>query len=223
MSETRIDQEAELLVRSLAVRLTDPTTDECLLCFIARMLDEFGCDCTLRFALRYRDLRAPPATGLADRLGRVGGFCDCEVFLNGYRMAERLLEYDADGEAEWPDDAGVWRGATRLDSTVWELGAPLAAWLVIARVIAKQQHQQQNACMVSITIRDVPQETRNELAARAARSGRSLQEYLRGQLVEMAERPDRAEVVARMRERAKRGGARFTAKQILDAKNADKR
>lgn len=34
--------------------------------------------------------------------------------------------------------------------------------------------------MVSITIRDVPQETRNELAARAARSGRSLQEYLRG-------------------------------------------
>jgi len=42
--------------------------------------------------------------------------------------------------------------------------------------------------MVAITIRDVPAETRNELAARAARGGRSLQEYLRGQLVELAER-----------------------------------
>jgi plasmid stability protein len=31
----------------------------------------------------------------------------------------------------------------------------------------------------SITIRDVPQKTRDELAARAALTGRSLQEYLR--------------------------------------------
>jgi hypothetical protein len=35
----------------------------------------------------------------------------------------------------------------------------------------------------SITIRDVPDETRDELAARAALSGRSLQEYLRARLV----------------------------------------
>ena len=33
--------------------------------------------------------------------------------------------------------------------------------------------------MASITIRDVPIEARDELAARAARSGRSLHEYLR--------------------------------------------
>lgn len=77
--------------------------------------------------------------------------------------------------------------------------------------------------MVSITIRDVPQETRNELAARAARSGRSLQEYLRGQLVELAERPDRAEVLERMSARAEREGVSLTVEQILDAKDADKR
>ena len=35
----------------------------------------------------------------------------------------------------------------------------------------------------SITIRDVPDETRDELAARAALTGRSLQEYLRSKLV----------------------------------------
>ena len=77
--------------------------------------------------------------------------------------------------------------------------------------------------MVSITIRDVPQETRNELAARAARSGRSLQEYLRGKLVELAEQPDRAEVLARMRARAEREGVRLTVEEILEAKDADKR
>lgn len=77
--------------------------------------------------------------------------------------------------------------------------------------------------MVSITIRDVPQETRNELAARAARSGRSLQEYLRGQLVELTDRPDRAEVLERMRSRAEREGIQLSVEEILAAKDADKR
>ena len=77
--------------------------------------------------------------------------------------------------------------------------------------------------MVSITIRDVPQEARNELAARAARSGRSLQEYLRGQLVELAERPDKSEVLERMRKRVEQGGVSLTVEEILEAKDADKR
>ena len=89
--------------------------------------------------------------------------------------------------------------------------------------IAERQQQQHNACMVSITIRDVPQETRNELAARAARSGRSLQEYLRGQLVELTERPDRAEVLERMKARAERDGIQLSVEEILEAKDADKR
>lgn len=77
--------------------------------------------------------------------------------------------------------------------------------------------------MVSITIRDVPQEARNELAARAARSGRSLQEYLRGQLVEIAERPDRDVVLERMRARAEREGLRPSVEEILSARDADRR
>lgn len=89
--------------------------------------------------------------------------------------------------------------------------------------IAEPQHQQHNACMVSITIRDVPQETRNELAGRAARSGRSLQEYLRGQLVELAERPDKEAWLARVRERVEREGVRLSVEEILEAKDADKR
>lgn len=93
----------------------------------------------------------------------------------------------------------------------------------MTRPIAEPQHQQHNACMVSITIRDVPQEARNELAARAARSGRSLQEYLRGQLVEIAERPDRDVVLERMRTRAEREGLRPSVEEILSARDADRR
>ena len=40
----------------------------------------------------------------------------------------------------------------------------------------------QNACMpVSMTIRDIPDEVRDALAARASRAGQSLQEHVRGQ------------------------------------------
>ena len=49
------------------------------------MLDEFGCDTSLRWAVHYRDLRVPRATRPERRLGAVGAFCDCEIFLNGYR------------------------------------------------------------------------------------------------------------------------------------------
>ena len=54
----------------------------------------------------------------------------------------------------------------------------------------------------SITIRDVPDETRDELAARAALSGRSLQEYLRARLVEEASRPTMDEILDRAGGRA---------------------
>lgn len=75
----------------------------------------------------------------------------------------------------------------------------------------------------SITIRDVPDKTRDELAARAARSGRSLQEYLRAQLVDLARRPDAETVLAKIRERKERTGTRLSAKQILAHRDADRR
>ena len=102
MEQRTIDQEAEAVLRLVAAGLTLPHDGECLLCFVARMLDEFGCDTTLRFATRYRDSRAPRATALESRLGRMGGFCDCEIFLNGMMLADRLLKYDETGEAHAP-------------------------------------------------------------------------------------------------------------------------
>lgn len=75
----------------------------------------------------------------------------------------------------------------------------------------------------SITIRDVPNETRDELAARAARSGRSLQEYLRMHLVELARRPDPGVLIARIRERKERTGTTLARERILAHRDADRR
>lgn len=75
----------------------------------------------------------------------------------------------------------------------------------------------------SITIRNVPDETRDELAARAARGGRSLQEYLRGELVALARRPDTETVLARIRERKERTGSRLSREFIIRSLADDRR
>ncbi|MBW3537467.1 MAG: hypothetical protein KY395_06840 [Actinobacteria bacterium] len=77
--------------------------------------------------------------------------------------------------------------------------------------------------MASITVRDVPDETRDELAGRAARAGRSLQEYLRRELIELAERPDTDALVARIKDRKRRTGSSFPAEKILEFRDADRR
>jgi len=75
----------------------------------------------------------------------------------------------------------------------------------------------------SITIRNVPNETRDELAARAARAGQSLQEYLRGQLIELASKSDPQVLMARVRERTSRVGTAVPAEAILGHRDADRR
>ncbi len=77
--------------------------------------------------------------------------------------------------------------------------------------------------MTSITIRDVPEETRDELAARAALTGRSLQEYLRARLVELAARPDAETLVERIRSRKAATGSSLSAERILAHRDADRR
>ncbi|MEX0581309.1 MAG: hypothetical protein WD228_09420, partial [Mycobacterium sp.] len=63
--------------------------------------------------------------------------------------------------------------------------------------------------MVAVTVRDVPDTVRDELAARAARQGQSLQEYLRSLLVNVAEKPTVEEVLARARARVAATGVRL--------------
>jgi plasmid stability protein len=76
--------------------------------------------------------------------------------------------------------------------------------------------------MPAVTIRDVPDETRNVLAARAARNGQSLQEYLRGTLMQLADRPDIHELFDDVRARKDASGSAIGADTILDAVHGDR-
>lgn len=89
-------------------------------------------------------------------------------------------------------------------------------------MLAIQHHLLQNACMTSITIRDVPAQTRDELAARAALTGRSLQEYLRLLLIELARQPDVATVVERIRARKGHSASGLGTSQILRYLDSDR-
>jgi hypothetical protein len=76
---------------------------------------------------------------------------------------------------------------------------------------------------VAITVRDVPDEVRDELAARAARAGKSLQEYLRGMLIDSAARPPVDDVIRRARARVATTAVHTDAASILAARDADRR
>ncbi|MPZ24018.1 MAG: hypothetical protein GEU28_10860 [Dehalococcoidia bacterium] len=77
--------------------------------------------------------------------------------------------------------------------------------------------------MTSITIRDVPSEVRDELAARASRSGRSLQEFLLAHLVDEVSHQPIEDVVARARARVGAVGSQLDVTAILADRDAERR
>lgn len=80
-----------------------------------------------------------------------------------------------------------------------------------------------NACMsVNITIRNVPMAIRDGIAARAASQGKSMQEYLLGELEQLVAKPTLQEWLRRARDRAHEEGAEITAGQIVDAIKIDR-
>ena len=90
--------------------------------------------------------------------------------------------------------------------------------------LAFRSQQSHNAFMsVQITIRDVPDAVRDELAARAALQGKSMQEYLRAELQRLAARPPVEQVLERIRERKATAGTRLSPEEILIERDADRR
>lgn len=77
--------------------------------------------------------------------------------------------------------------------------------------------------MLTITIRNVPEEVRNVLAARAARSGRSLQEYMLREITELASRPTLEDIIDGARTDARRAGTRLDVWTVLADVDADRR
>jgi hypothetical protein len=75
---------------------------------------------------------------------------------------------------------------------------------------------------INITIRNVPVETRNRLAEYARNQGQSMQEYLLGELKDLAAKPTVKEWVDRARRRAIKAGSRVTSKDIVDSIRGDR-
>jgi antitoxin FitA len=91
-------------------------------------------------------------------------------------------------------------------------------------VLAQCWHCWQSASVpVQITIRDVPEQVRDELAMRAARDGKSMQEYLRGELMRMAQRPSVQTWLEQVRKRKEAEKRRVRSKDILRQRDADRR
>jgi antitoxin FitA len=81
----------------------------------------------------------------------------------------------------------------------------------------------QNASMtIQITIRDVPEKVRDELAARAALQGKSMQEYLRAELERLAARPSVDAWLEQVRKRKRASRTRVSSAQILKERDADR-
>ena len=75
---------------------------------------------------------------------------------------------------------------------------------------------------VQITIRDVPEEVRDQLAARAALQRQSMQEFLRGELERIASRPTISAWLQGVRERKALTKTRVQPHRILRARDADR-
>ena len=76
---------------------------------------------------------------------------------------------------------------------------------------------------VQLTIRNVPQPVKEELAQRAAREGKSMQEYLLGELERLASRPSVAEWGERVRARKEEVSTRVAPEEILRHRDMDRR
>lgn len=103
---THVIAETEDMIRGVAAELLGPWPRECLYCYVARMLGPYPCDTNLRFALHYRDQVAPRATALEHRLGEMGAFCDCEIFLNAVDLTPRWSQVVEDAAGWEPGTYG---------------------------------------------------------------------------------------------------------------------
>ena len=77
-----------------------PERNECLPCFLARVLARVGCAGTFEWTKEWRAVRSPRATSLEDRLSSLGAECDCLVLAHLYQPQLMLWTRSAAGGAQ---------------------------------------------------------------------------------------------------------------------------
>ena len=76
---------------------------------------------------------------------------------------------------------------------------------------------------VQITIRNVSEETRNQLASRAALKHQSMQQFILAELERIASKPSHDMLVDRIRQRVNASGRGVSMETILATLDADKK
>jgi len=78
--------------------------------------------------------------------------------------------------------------------------------------------------MATIQIRDIPEDAYETIRKRARTAGKSIQSYMRDEVLQMASRPAKAELLTAMEAALERDrGSGVTLESILAAKDADLR
>ncbi len=100
-----------LLLSAPPEALPEAELQECINCYVHRMLSQFTCAGDLRFALHYRDTHAPGAKALESRLRNAGATCDCEIISVTWQR-ERPRRFGED------HPAGTWLVMDSTDTRV---------------------------------------------------------------------------------------------------------
>lgn len=77
---------AERYVRQLASEIVAPHPDECLSCYLRRMIATYGCDHTLRWVQRWQRATPSSTRRLRPQLRSRGAHCDCEAVFNVFKL-----------------------------------------------------------------------------------------------------------------------------------------
>lgn len=75
---------------------------------------------------------------------------------------------------------------------------------------------------VRITVRDIPEKVRDQLAIHAASQGKSMQEYLRAELERLAARPTMDVWLKKVRQRKRKSKSRVTTRMIVNMIREDR-
>jgi hypothetical protein len=67
--------------------------DECLYCFLNRMLETSGCDHRMRLTQKWIGVQPRSARWVIRWAETQGGYCDCEVILNVFRDDKRSARH----------------------------------------------------------------------------------------------------------------------------------
>lgn len=140
----------------------------------------------------------------------------------------RLLRGSHAPRRSWPRTSSSMSGSLssatrqRLAVTASDLKHPSAKCRTT--LLADPMQRWHYASMsVQITVRDVSENVRDELAARAALQGKSMQEYLRAELERLATRPSIETWLDQVRKRKRASQTRVPSSRILQSRGADRR